>query len=435
MNNSSSNTRNKKRPSTGSNNKNRRFNSNNKPKSATSDRSRNNGGAAKSKGKPDRRHSRGNKPKQGPSKLDPILLVKKAVFKEVKDFRAERLFSDTPLDDKLKLNLKNKGFERPSEIQEHTLEYLIEGNDLLGIAQTGTGKTGAFLIPIVEKLIHKRIPSEALIVVPTRELALQVEDEFKSLTKGLNLKSAVFIGGTNINKDLRTARSPINVIIGTPGRLLDLSDRRALDFRKINTLVLDEFDRMLDMGFVNDVKKMISLMKNRSQTLLFSATIDKKQQYLIDEILNNPKVVKVSSGEASSDHIDQDVIRLNKGEDKFKHLCNMLNQSEFEKVLIFDEAKHRVNRLSVKLNSAGFKTDAIHGNKTQSARQNALERFKKGKVNILCATDVAARGIDVDDITHVINFQIPMTYDSYIHRIGRTGRAGKVGKAFTYIEN
>jgi len=391
---------------------------------------RNSGGGRNHK--PDRRG--GGKPKQGPSKVDPERLIHKAVELEIKDFRADRQFDDMPISPRLKVCLKEKGYERPSEIQDRTLEILLEDKDLLGIAQTGTGKTAAFLIPIIERLISVKRNSYALVVVPTRELAVQVEDEFRSMTKGLGMSSAVFIGGTNINKDISKLRRDQQIIIGTPGRLLDLVDRRLLNMKKFNTLVLDEFDRMLDMGFVHDVKRIISEMKNRNHTMLFSATLDKKQQSLIDNILTDPAVVKVSTGAMTSDHINQEVIRLEPHVNKLEYLIEMLKGEEFEKVLIFDEAKHRVNKLCDKLKKAKFKADCIHGNKTQNARQKALDSFKKGRVNILVATDVAARGIDVSDVTHVINYVIPMTFDSYIHRIGRTGRAGKMGKAYTFVD-
>jgi|TARA_B110000967_G_C18851079_1_gene544655 ATP-dependent RNA helicase RhlE len=398
----------------------------------TNSSSRNSGGE---KGRrPEHKGGGSGRQKQGPSKLDPEKLVHKAVELEIKDFRADRLFDEMPLSPRLKICLKEKGYERPSEIQDRTIEILLEDKDLLGIAKTGTGKTGAFLIPIIERLINVKRNSFALIVVPTRELAIQVEDEFRSMTKGLGMSSAVFIGGTNIRKDISQLRRDQQVIIGTPGRLLDLVDRRILDMKKFNTLVLDEFDRMLDMGFVHDVKRIIAEMKNRNHTMLFSATLDKKQQSLIDNILTDPAIVKVSTGAMTSDHINQEVIRLSPDVNKLNYLIDMLQGEEFEKVLIFDEAKHRVNRLCDKLKKAKFKADCIHGNKTQNARQNALEKFKKGNIQILVATDVAARGIDVSDVTHVINYVIPMTFDSYIHRIGRTGRAGKLGKAFTFVD-
>ncbi len=368
------------------------------------------------------------------STLDPSLLVKEAdptVIETV--FRSKRLIKDMPIDAKLKEALASKGYERPTEIQDRTLETLLEGRDILGIAQTGTGKTGAFLIPIIEQLLHNRVNPYALVVVPTRELALQVEEEFKTMSKGLGFFSACFIGGTNINTDLKRLRRSTHVVIATPGRLLDLTDRRAIDLGKFKTLVLDEFDRMLDMGFIRDVNRIIAGMKQRKHTMLFSATLDKSQQAMINSILNNHVTVKVSAGNSSGDGIDQEIIRLKPGEDKFKVLQKMLAQNEFNKVLLFEETKHRVSRLCLKLNNSGIKADQIHGNKSQNARQNALQAFKQGRVQVLVATDVASRGLDVSDVTHVINYQVPQTHDSYIHRIGRTGRAGKVGKAYTFV--
>ncbi len=378
-----------------------------------------------------RSHSR---PGKKPSTLDPLLLVKEADHAVVdKVFRSDRLIKDMPINIKLKEALAAKGYERPTEIQDRTLETLLEGRDILGIAQTGTGKTGAFLIPIIEQLLHNRTNPYALVVVPTRELALQVEEEFKTMSKGLGLSSACFIGGTNINTDLRKLQRSSHVVIATPGRLLDLTDRRAINLGKFQTLVLDEFDRMLDMGFIRDVNRILGAMKQRKHTMLFSATLDKSQQSMINSILKNPVTVKVYAGNTSGEGIDQEIIRLKPGEDKFRLLQAMLAQNEFSKVLLFEETKHRVSRLCLKLNNAGLKADQIHGNKSQNARQNALKAFKEGRVQVLVATDVASRGIDVSDVSHVINYQVPQTHDSYIHRIGRTGRAGKLGKAYTFV--
>ncbi len=359
--------------------------------------------------------------------------MKEASQTEMKEFRSDRLISDLPISAQLKQCLDKKGYERPTEIQDRTLEALMQGKDLLGIAQTGTGKTGAFLIPIIEQLLHQREKSYALVVVPTRELALQVEEEFKSMTKGMGLFSACFIGGTSISRDLQTFRRESHVVIATPGRLLDLINRRALDLRKFKILVLDEFDRMLDMGFIRDVNRILEGMHQRNHTMLFSATLDKSQQSLINRILKDHITVKVSSVDGTGDNIDQDIIRLKSGEDKFKVLQEMLSQETFNKVLLFEETKHRVSRLCDKLNKAGIASDQIHGNKSQNARQSALLAFKQGRVRVLVATDVASRGLDISDVSHVINYQVPQTHDSYIHRIGRTGRAGKAGKALTFV--
>ncbi|MBL4703121.1 MAG: DEAD/DEAH box helicase [Flavobacteriales bacterium] len=402
-----------------------RSNNRNKPKQGGRKRP-NQGGAGRGRG----RQGGGFKK----STLDPTLLIRKGVSVEFNEYRSDRLIKDLPVDSLLIEALLDKGFERPTEIQDKTLEALLESRDLLGIAKTGTGKTGAFLIPIIHQLIQHNQKPFALVVVPTRELAIQVEEEFKSMTKNLKLYSACFIGGTNINSDIRKLNRACHVIIATPGRLLDLVTRKQIDLRKFNTLILDEFDRMLDMGFVHDVKRIIHGMQQRKHTLLFSATMDKKQKELIADILTDPVSVKLSDGESTGDHIDQDIIRITGDDDKFKILCDMINGSNVNKVLVFEETKHKVNKLCTKLNKTGIKSDQIQGNKSQNARQRALKAFKNGSIKVLVATDVAARGIDVEDISHVFNYQVPLSYDSYIHRIGRTGRAGKSGKAFTFVD-
>ncbi|UII26839.1 DEAD/DEAH box helicase [Fulvivirga maritima] len=391
-----------------------------------------NGGFSKTNAS--RPNGRRNGKKKAVSSIDPNSLVKKAVKKEESRYVPTRSFDEMPLNVNLKANIYEKGFSHPTQIQDQTLELLLEGRDMVGIANTGTGKTGAFLIPIINQLLDNPKGSKALVVVPTRELAVQVEDEFRSLTKKLGLYVSSFIGGTNVGKDMSQLRRRNHVIIGTPGRLIDLINREALKMNELTTLVLDEFDRMLDMGFVNDIKKMVNLMHNRKQTMLFSATIDNTQKSLIKMLLNNPVEVKVSSGKTTSDHIDQDVIHVPEGEDKFKMLLNLIDDKEFEKVLVFAETKRMADKVAKKLNQSGLKADQIHGNKSQNYRMKALNRFKKGDVQVLVATDVAARGIDVSDVTHVINYQLPMNFDSYVHRIGRTGRGGKSGKAFTFID-
>lgn len=366
--------------------------------------------------------------------LDPALLIKKAVHKEVEKYISPRSFDQLPINDRLKSIIAEKGYLQPTQIQEETIEHLMAGRDMVGIASTGTGKTGAFLIPVIQRLIEDGESGQALIIVPTRELAQQVEEEFRSLTKGLKLFAGCFIGGTSVGKDISRLRKKNHVIIGTPGRLMDLADRRALRFQDISTLILDEFDRMLDMGFVNDIEKIVGMMKKREQTMLFSATIDKTQASMISKLLNNPVEVKISSGTSTSDQVEQDVIRVPRSGDKFQMLLDMVNDSEFDKVLIFAETKRAVDKVTQKLNKSGVRSDQIHGDKSQNYRSQALSKFKRGAIQVLVATDVAARGIDVSDISHVINYQLPTSYDSYVHRIGRTGRAGKTGKAFTFVD-
>jgi ATP-dependent RNA helicase RhlE len=366
------------------------------------------------------------------STIDPALLVKQAVKVETVPFVAEQTFSEMPLSDSLKHNIRLKGYTEPTEIQQKSISDLIAGRNMIGIAATGTGKTGAFLIPVIEKMLADNTTT-CLVVVPTRELAQQVEDEFKSLTRGHKLFSACFIGGTSINTDMGKARRKQNLIVGTPGRLNDLTSRGALRLGNTPILVLDEFDRMLDMGFINDIKKIIALMKNRKQTMLFSATYEKAQQNLIKQFVQNPVRINISSLNNAADTVEQDIIRVGANENKFQVLYNLLNGDGFEKVILFAETKRNVDKISQQLRKVGINSDVIHGNKSQNYRTKAIRMFKMGKTRVLVATDVAARGIDVDGVTHVINYQLPQTMDSYIHRIGRTGRAGKKGMAYTFV--
>ena len=308
----------------------------------------------------------------------------------------------------------------------------MDGLNVMGIANTGTGKTGAFLIPILNKIISEKKSAKTIILVPTRELAEQVEQELKSLTKGLKVFSSVFIGGTSVRKDLDKLRRPNDVVIGTPGRINDLIDRRALKLFDFSKIVLDEFDTMLDMGFLQDVTKVIDQMHKRDQTILFSATENSKQQSIIDSIIDDYQKVSVSSGEANTDNIYQEIIKTRGDDDKFDILADLLEKEEFEKVLIFLETKRQVSKLFMKLKQYGVRIDEIHGDKTQMYRSKAVRKFKSGAIKVLVATDVASRGIDIDNVTHVINYEIPSSRESYIHRIGRTGRAGKSGNAITF---
>lgn len=388
----------------------------------------------KRKGEQQQGFKQRNNRKKVSSIKDPNMLVKKAILKEEFVYTATRSFNQMPINEKIKANLTRKGFSEPTQIQDETLEYLISGRNLMGIANTGTGKTAAFLIPIIERLLQNSESFTSLVVVPTRELALQIKEEFISLSKGMGLYAACFIGGTNLDRDINQLKRKNHIIIGTPGRLIDLSQRRALKFQNISVLVLDEFDRMLDMGFIDDIQKMVHLMHNRRQTMLFSASVDKMQGSIINQMVQNPVEVKVSSGTSTSDQVEQDIIKVPVGEDKFKMLRDLMDDEKFQKVLIFAETKRLVDRVNRKLNQSGIRSDRIHGDKTQNYRNKALEKFKRGNVQVLVATDVAARGIDVSNVTHVINYQLPMSFNSYLHRIGRTGRAKNTGKALTFVD-
>lgn len=368
------------------------------------------------------------------STLNPNLLIQQAVLSTLKTITVETRFENIKLHTQLKSNILKMGFVSPTEIQDKTFDKLIDGENLIGIANTGTGKTGAFLIPILENLMRNQDNKfQSLIIVPTRELALQVYDEFKKLSEGLKLKAACFIGGTNVEKDIRNLNNYFDLVIGTPGRLLDLHNRGGLKTNRFEVLVLDEFDKMLDMGFIRDIREVVGAMKQRKQTLLFSATKDPKQQPIINEIVKNPFIVEISSGDKSSKNVEQDIIRVAEGQDKFKLLMGLLD-GDFNKVILFTETKHLANRLSKKLNESGVKSDQIHGNKSQNYRVNALEKFKNGNIRVLVATDVAARGIDINNVSLVINYQVPNDFDTYIHRVGRTGRAGKTGTAYTFVD-
>lgn len=367
--------------------------------------------------------------------VNPDLLTRKASEPvEVIKYQPTRNFNEMPLHQRLLENIEKKGFTDPTEIQDRTLESLMDRRDLLGIAQTGTGKTGAFLIPIIDRLLREDNSFQTLVLLPTRELAVQVEEEFRSLTQGLNMHVTCLIGGTSINRDLSNLRRPSQLVVATPGRLLDLYQRKAIRLNNFEVLILDEFDRMLDMGFSRDVDRIVNSMTTRKHTMLFSATLDEAQRSRINRLLRNPVEVKVSNGQQTGQHIDQEIIKLAPGEDKFDRLKSLLEDPEFSKVLIFAETKRWVSKVNKKLNQAGVRSDEIHGNKSQNYRQKALNSFKSGSVRVLVATDVAARGLDVSDVSHVINYQLPGSMDSYIHRIGRTGRAGNKGKALTFVQ-
>jgi len=355
------------------------------------------------------------------------------VTEVVENFVPEHRFTDFKIDERLKGNIIKKGYETPTPIQDKSIPHVLEGHDIVGIANTGTGKTGAFLIPLIHKVLTN--PSErVLIMVPTRELAIQIGDELRGFTPMLKIYSAICVGGAGIGPQMSDLRRKPNFVIGTPGRLKDLMERKVLVLSDFGTVVLDEADRMLDMGFIADMKMIMAKMKEDRHTLFFSATLSSDIERLIGSFLKTPVRISVKTRDTSK-NIDQDVVRIPDGGSKVDILHDLLIQPEFSKVLIFGRTKHGVEKLSKVLEQRGFKAESIHGNKTHGKRQKALGLFKQGNVQVLVATDVAARGLDITDVSHVINFELPQSYEDYVHRIGRTGRAGKTGKALTFIEH
>lgn len=361
-------------------------------------------------------------------------LVKKGISNEHSTYQPSKAFKDLNLHPALKENIRQKKYEYPTEIQDRTLEHLLAEKDLIGIAQTGTGKTAAFLIPILQHLLTRKQSFQTLVLVPTRELALQIEDEFNALNRGFGFKFATLIGGTSVSRDVKKLQQKQHLVIGTPGRIEDLAKQGALKLQEFSKLILDEFDRMLDIGFAPAVTRIIQAIPHRQQTILFSATLDPTQRNLINGILTSPVEIMVSSGKATGEHIDQDVIKITQNENKIQVLLDLLKRKEMQKTIVFAETKRTVKQVCIKLNRAGINAEALHGDKTQNHRIKTLEKFRQGRLNVLVATDVAARGLDIDDVTHVINYQVPRTFESYLHRIGRTGRAGKTGKALTFVD-
>lgn len=334
----------------------------------------------------------------------------------------------------LKANITSKGYDKPTPIQDQTIPHILKGKDVLGIANTGTGKTAAFLIPLVQKVTVNAF-SQTLIIAPTRELAEQIDDELYSLTRGIKVTSARCIGGASISNQVARLRRNPHFIVGTPGRLKDLIHRRALNLSMFNSIVLDEVDRMLDMGFINDIRELIGYLPKERQSLFFSATVDQKIEQIINLILKKDHVkisVKVSE---TPEQVEQDIIRFRSSEEKSAKLEELLHNNSFEKVLVFVNMKWHVDKLERFLRTKGIRAESIHGNKSQGQRSRAIENFKANRSKVLLATDIAARGLDISNITHVINYDIPNTYDDYVHRIGRTGRAEKFGMALTFVPN
>lgn len=374
-----------------------------------------------------------NKRKSSYERIDVSRFISKSTVVEKEEiYLPTHTFGDFKIDAKLKLAIANKNYIYPSPIQDKSIPHALDGRDILGIADTGTGKTAAFLIPILNKILKDK-DETAIIIAPTRELATQIETEFNDFARGMRIFGVVCVGGMPINAQIRSLRRECNVVIGTPGRLLDLVKRGEINLSSTRSVVLDEADRMLDMGFINDITFLLEKTPDDRQGFFFSATLPKPIEKLIERFATDPVKVMVKTRETSK-NVEQDVIRLARGEDKIDALCDLLSkEKEFKKVLIFSEMKHSVEKLSNELVKRGFKSGSIHGDKRQNDRQRTLTKFRNNELNVLVATDVAARGLDIPEVTHVINYEIPQTYDTYIHRIGRTGRASKKGVALTFV--
>jgi superfamily II DNA/RNA helicase len=388
-----------------------------------------------SRGFNNRSQTRNNFPRKSAgfrSKINPSLYIKQAQeLVKIEDEVTTNTFADFGFHPNLLANIKAKGYLKPTQIQDQAIPHIIQGSDVLGIANTGTGKTAAFVLPIINKILHD--PSQRVIILsPTRELALQTKEEFRSFTLGLPIYITLAIGGAYLREQIVKIKRDPHVIIGTPGRILDLSKRKVINFSKMTVVVLDEVDRMLDMGFISDIRSIINQIPPSRQTLFFSATLDRRVEPLTHEFLNNPVKISIKSQDASS-HVDQDVLRVPRYA-KEQALEQLVSQPDFKKVLVFGSTQMIVEKLSTSLSQKGFKAQGLHGGKRQYQRQQIVTNFRENKINILVATDVAARGLDISDITHVINFDEPNNYQEYIHRIGRTGRGNCKGCAITFIE-
>lgn len=364
--------------------------------------------------------------------INPNLYVNTTVETvETKSYDPKNSFADFGFAEVIAKNITERGYEAPTPIQDQAIPHLMNGRDVVGIAQTGSGKTAAFLLPLLHKIVEDD-KQGVLILAPTRELALQIFEELKIFSAGINMGVTLCIGGMNIARQIERLRRNPHFVIGTPGRIKDLLQRGSFKPELFTNIVLDEVDRMLDIGFRKDIQYLIDQLPEQRHAAFFSATMSRDVEDIMRRLLTDPVRITVETKQ-SANHIHQDVVRIAPGEAKYETLYELLIQEEFEKVIVFGSTKHGINKLEQQLYKRGIRVTSIHGNKNQNARQRSLDEFKIGKVQALLATDVVARGIDVDDVTHVINYDEPNTYEDYVHRIGRTGRAGKLGKAITFL--
>ncbi|HSW97594.1 MAG TPA: DEAD/DEAH box helicase [Candidatus Saccharimonadales bacterium] len=366
-------------------------------------------------------------------KIEESKFIRNTVTPSVEEaYVVKHAFTDFPITETLKNNIAFQKYTIPTPIQDQAIQPILEGRDVIGIANTGTGKTAAFLIPLIDK-VAKNKNEKILIIAPTRELALQIKTELQKFSRGLGVHAILCIGGASVSMQRNELRRNPHFVIGTPGRLKDLIEHRALDLSKFHNIVLDEVDRMVDIGFIKDISYLISLMPQERQSLFFSATVSPEVNSILQKFVKNPVTVAVRTRE-TSENIQQDIIRVKDKDKKIEQLQELLQTTGFDKVIVFGKTKWGIQKLTNALIQKGFKAAAIHGNKSQGQRQYALDQFKTDKIQVLLATDVASRGLDIPDVTHVINYDTPASYDDYIHRIGRTGRADKKGVALTFVD-
>ena len=365
-------------------------------------------------------------------KIEESRFVNMPSFTPTLEYKPSHSFADFPFSEKLQANIRYCKYVQPTAIQDEAIPYIIAGKDVIGIANTGTGKTAAFLLPLIDK-VSKDLTQRVLIVTPTRELALQIKTELQKFAYGLGIYTVLCIGGVSLTAQRNELRRNPHFVIGTPGRLKDLIRGKSLDLSKFHNVVLDEVDRIVDIGFIHDIKHFISLLPLNRQSLFFSATIPSAAKEILRSFVKDPVNVSVKTQE-TPENIKQDIIKVKDKARKIEQLQELLRQKGFDKVIVFGRTKWGIQKLTMRLINSGFKAAAIHGNKSQNQRQRALDEFKKNKIQVLLATDVASRGLDIQDVTHVINYDQPASYDDYVHRIGRTGRIDKKGTALTFIE-
>jgi superfamily II DNA/RNA helicase len=365
--------------------------------------------------------------------FNPTAMINAPIEKtEAVEYTITHKFSDFQVEAPILKNVIDKGYTTPTPIQDQAIAPILEGKDLIGVANTGTGKTAAFLIPLINKVLKER-SQKVLIVAPTRELAAQIRDEFIAFSRNLGIYATLVIGGANMRRQINDLRRNPNFVIGTPGRLMDMIKTRNLNLYNFGSVVLDEADHMVDMGFIHDIKFIISGLPKVRQSLFFSATIDGAVREILTNFVQNPVIISVKTGDTAA-NVEQTTVKIVDREKKVDQLHQLLIQKEFDKVLVFGRTKHGVQKLSDNLVARGFRADAIHGNKNQNQRMRTLDKFKRSEIQILIATDVAARGLDIPNVSHVINYDLPESQEAYIHRIGRTGRADKKGVALTFID-